>query len=326
MGILSNWNYMAQIEAYPCAAPGALIYITTLAPAVTPALVDFVSWGCRDIVKFKAGVGQPCGRMFKAAAKKTFGPDLVDNAHKLLRFTRPVEAGLFWWFVIDLASDSLARWDSLAYQMSGCDLPDDTASWDHSWIPQGGMSANVPKPIIGNVVNHHGKEGYAASFGAVVPSGYYWQGSFTVRAHPLFSTVASNLSVWVRTVRIAGFDYTANTYPAGYPGAQKSGHYSISGQAKDVGLTTLVQMWAMSDQHSIIDDVEGHWTVSRLPILDWTLNPLSCFKDHSATQTPDVAGRNKRGSFASAVPPGERGPGFRALPRGPTGGKPRSKG
>lgn len=326
MGILSNWNYMKQIEAYPCAAPSPLIYMITLAPAVTPALVDFISWGCRDIVKFKAGVGQPCGRMFKATAKKAFGPDIVDNAHKLLRWSRPVEAGLFWWFVIDLASDSLARWDSLAYQMSGCDLPNDTASWDLKWIPQGAMSANVPKPIIGDVVNLHGVPGYSATFGAVVPSGYYWQGSFTVRAHPLFSTTASNLAVWIRTANIGGFDYTANVYPRGYPGAQKSGHYSMSGQARDNGTTTLVQMWAMSDTHSIIDDVDGHFIVSKLPILDWALSPLSCFKDRSHEEAKDPAGRNKRGNQPTTIPPFERGPGFRGLPRGPTGGKPRSKG
>jgi hypothetical protein len=326
MGILSNWNYMKQIEAYPCASPNPLIYITTFAPAVTPALVDFISWGCRDIVKFKAGIGQPCGRLFKAQAVKAFGPAAVDMAHNILKFTRPVEFGLFWWFVADLASDSLARWDSLAYQMSGCDLPNDTASWQLEWIPQGAMSANVPKPIVGQVTHESGRPGFSASFGAVVPPGYYWQGSFTVKAHPIFSLQHSNLSVWIRTENTHGFDYSANQYPPGYPGAQKSGTYTMNGRARADRPTTFVKMYAMTDQLSIIDDVQGNFTVSRLPILDWTLSPLSCFRDTSGTRVENPAHRNKRADFPTRLDPADRGPGFGPTRRGPPGGKPRSKG
>lgn len=325
MSFTNTWNLVKQIHAYPCAQPDPIIYFVTFAPAVAPALIDFISYGCRDIVKFKAGIGQPCGRAFKAGAVKAFGPSVVDGANKILKFTRPIEAGLFWWFVADLASDTLARWETLAYQLNGCVELEETASFQHEWIPQGATEGGVPHPVIGNVVNYTGKPFLSTSGGCNVPKGWYYQGSFDVKVHPVFSGQFSGVQTWLRIQGAGGHDFPANSYGAGYGGDGVSGHYTMSGQNTNEHNSQVVQMWIKTDVQCFIDDIKGYWTVSQLPPTDWTLSPLSCFRNLLVNSVPDPAGRNRKGHQPSMVEKwlgqiAEAGP-----DHGPPGGLPRKK-
>jgi hypothetical protein len=326
MSFTGTWNLIKQIQAYPCAEPDPVIYFVTFAPAVAPALIDFVSYGCRDIVKFKAGVGQPCGRIFKALAKQSYGPAAVDSIHNILKFTRPIEAGLFWWFVADLASDTLARWVTLAYQLNGCNIEGETASFQHSWIPQGATGAGSPHPVIGNVVNYQGAPGLWTHSGCIVPPGWYWQGSFDCQVHPVFSNQNTGLKTWLQVSSPGSYDYPANTYGPGYDGGSRTGHYTAGGQNTSHTALRTVSMWCQTEQQSFIDDVKGYWTVSKLPITNSALSILSCFRDLTVSSTPDPAGRNRQGRqptiFDGWLPKIPRP----NLNRGPPGGKPRSKG
>lgn len=314
---------MKTIEAYPCAKPNPIIYIGTFLPAVAPALIDFISYGCRDIVKFKAGRGSPCGRLFKALSAKAYGPANADMLHNTLKFTLPLEKLLFWWFVADLASDTLARWDTLAYQMSGCPDALQQASFQHHWIPQGATGANNPHPVIGNVTDYTGVPNLATNSGCIVPAGWYWQGSFDVTVHPVFSGYNSGLRQWLAVSGPGAFDYAANDYRPGYDGQSVGGMYSLSGQNTNNRFTRTVSMWIETDQQCFIDDVKAYWTVSQTPIADWALSPLSCLRDLTTGRKEDPAGRNRRGNqptiFDGWLPKIPKP----NLDRGPPGGKPR---
>lgn len=325
MSFTNTWNLIKQIEAYPCAQPSPLIYFVTFFPAVTPALIDFISYGCRDIVKFKAGTGQPCGRIFKANAAKMYGPQNVDMLHNILKFTMPLEKALFWWFVADLASDTLARWETLAYQLNDCPDALEQASFQHSWIPQGATAAGIPHPVIGNVHSYTGVPNLATNGGCIVPAGWHWQGSFDARVHPVFSGQYSGLRTWVRESGGGSFDHAANGYGAGYAGSGVRGHYTVSGQNTNSSLSKTVQMWCETDQQCFIDDVEGYWTVSQSPIADWALSPLSCFRDFTVQRIDDPAGRNRKGRQPTIFDPWLPKIPRPNLDRGPPGGKPRSK-
>lgn len=308
--------------AYPCAKPDPVIWFVTFTPAVIPAIVDFISYGCRDITKFKAGIGSPCGRLFKAAGAKTFGPAFQDPSKNLLKFTLPIEKALFWWFVADLAADTLARWTSLAFQLNGCNLPNEAATFQHTEIFQGAFNPNSPKPIIGNVTNYQGVPGLATSGGCRVPPGWYWQGSFTAKVHAIFTTVGTSIQTWINTGTGSGYDLPSNGHPPGYPGQAMSVGYTASGQNPDLLNHRTVSMWGMTDQLAILDSLEANWTVSKTPPLDWSLSPLSCFRDLTVQRTPDPAGRNRRGRQPTIIDPFLPAPA--PVPRrGPPKGKPR---
>lgn len=124
MSISKNLNYLKNLWRHPCATPNIEIVIETAFEAFFPALYEVIGIGCTDIIKLRAGKAPWHGRNIRAIAKAVHVPEAVGK--NIYRYSVPylaVEAGLWYWMVIDVASGFLPNWASLMYQESGCDLP-----------------------------------------------------------------------------------------------------------------------------------------------------------------------------------------------------------
>lgn len=324
MSFANNWNFITGINAYQCAEPSVAIYAATFLPAISPALIDFVSFGCRDILKFKLGIGAPCGRAAKMQWKKAVPPKVFDAAGKIMKFEHAFSTAGFWWMIADLTLDSAARWTSLAYKLQGCAPLNDEAHWQWAPLAPKVLFPNVPTVVAGRLENYSGIPGYGTIVGAVAPRDFYAQVNFEVKGHPLFSDGMPNLTTWVHSSQGGGYDFPGIQYGKGYPGQSVRGSGMFSGQNHNPGGATEYLMMAMSDETTVIEEVNGHGSVSLLPPLELYLDPLNCWKDLEASHVQDPAGRNKRGRQPNILDPF-----LGQIPKvplhGPPGGKPRSK-
>lgn len=324
MSMIRDYNYIEKVLAFPCATPDPILWFVTFLPAAAPALIDFISYGCRDLVKFKAGIGQPCGRLFKANAVKMYGPQFVDTLHNAIKFTRPLESALFWWFVADLIADTAARWTSLAYQLNGCRELEEETHWQNAFAGPGLLPAGVPVPVSSLIIGEQGKPGIAWPTGAVVPPGWYVQGSFELQARSFGTPQQISPMCWIREEGPHPYDFPAKQYPPGKPGGTTRMSYQLQTQVPDRPRPTQLTMMAMSDVRAISTDMSGTWTASETPVLSWAMSPLGCLRDLTINDVEDPVGQNttrKLGSSLVNLLP----PSLQAVRRGPPGGLPRKK-
>lgn len=324
MTFSNNWNFITQVAAYPCAEPSPAIYAATFLPAIAPALIEFVSFGCRDILKFKLGIGAPCGRAAKAGWKKAVPPKVFDLAGKIMKFEHAFSTAGFWWMIADLTLDSAARWTSLAYKLNGCVLLAESANW--SWEPLAPkvLFAGVPSSVAGRIVGYNGDPGHASIVSAICPEDWYVQINFEIDGHPLFTNGRPELTTWISSNAFGTFDFPGTRYDKGYPGQSLRGSGMHTGQNPRAAGSTEYIMMALADETSVITELHGHGSVSATPPLELYLDPLNCWKDLLAHTQENPAGRNRKGRqpnildpFLAGIPPVPR--------RGPPGGKPRSK-
>lgn len=324
MGMLDAYNLATQLAAFPCAEPSPIIYAATFLPAVAPALLEFASFGCRDILKFRAGVNAPCGRMIKGQFKKATPPKLYDLGQKLMKFDRVASEGGFWFMIADLAADTTMRWSTLAYRMADCALANAQASWQWEPFFEDVLFAGVPKPVAGRVINYQGDFGHATIIGASVPEDWYCNLYFNVEWRPFPGAVPGSVTFWVREDSSPGYDFAGTRYdPGGYFFQRSSGgsHQHLQNHAN--GARSYIMM-AMASEDTIISGATGNCSVSALPPMDLYLSPLNCWKDAFAADAPDPAGRNRKKKPANILSPI-----FNAVTpkpvRGRPGGMPRKK-
>lgn len=324
MGLQDGYNFATQVDFYPCASPNPLIWMATFAPAVAPAFLDFISFGCRDILKFRAGIGLPCGRAMKAQVTKSIPPSLVSTVGNLMKFEHAFSTIGFWGLVVDLATDTTMRWLTLAYQFNGCTLFADDAHWQYSATAAHAVLPNVEYNIAGNVTNLQGNPLWARPEGALVPEGFYFQGNFSAEGQSLISGARIGMKTWIRKVDHGTYDYPANVYSPGYPDQNAVGHYMFSSHQPQRGHPAQYQMMIMVDQLALVWIKDGAMAVTNTPPVNWALSPLSCLRDLTVGRQDNPAGRNRSSpqnilskALNAALP---------KLPRrGPPGGMPRSK-
>src|SRR5436190_14775085 len=118
MGVLDNLGYISKASYYPCAAPQPALILQAAGAAALPTLMSAVSFGCTDIVKMRAGISPWHARYMKALIGGAIPPDQVDKAQKILKYTVPVEKLLFFWFVVDLETGFLDKWQSNIFMLN----------------------------------------------------------------------------------------------------------------------------------------------------------------------------------------------------------------
>lgn len=324
MSFSSNYNFITGLQAYGCSNPTPEMWATTFIPAVAPALIEFAGFGCRDIMKFRLGIGAPCGRALKAQVAKATPPKLAQGAGNLLKFEAQFSHAGFWFMIADLALDTAARWASLAYQFTDCGILKNQASWKYSPLAPAFMPAGVARPVAGNIVNYQGDFGHATIVGAVAPAGWYFQGSFQVETQVLFSNLPGAVETWIEEKNGSSFDWPANVFNPSYFQDEVQGGYMLSTQNLHGVRPTEYIMWARCEKDSFLLLTDGNMSVSELPPLQLYLSPLDCWKANSADRREDPRGANKRGKQPNVLDPW-----LKQLPkvprRGPRGGMPRGK-
>lgn len=319
-----TYNITKSIAAFPCAQPNPIIIALTLVPAIAPALLEWASFGCRDILKFRLGKGAPCGRAMRAQVAKAVPPSLVNVVQKLMKWEHHFSFAGQMFLLSDLAADTTARWTTLAYQMSGCPDALDGAAWQ---VQQGAPEAlipNVPTVLGGIIVNETGRPGIAWPTGAIVPSDWYVSVEFSATAIGIFDHAPAGLTLWVQRTFPHPYDYPANKFKGGYPFVQLKPHYFLPEQHNSSNGTEQYTFYGMSDRLAIIDTFSATGQASPIPLNNWTLSPLSCISQLGSEHVEDPANRNRRGRQPTIADKLLK-PILPRAPRGPPGGKPRSK-
>lgn len=324
MSFSNTYNLVKQFAAFPCAEPNPFIIALTFLPAVAPAMLEWATFSCRDVIKFRLGRDTPCGRALKGGVIKAIPPALQNAALNLLKFEGRFSYAGQLWLLADLASDTIARWTTLSYQLSGCPDALNVASWDITFSAAEALAAGVPTEIGGHISNAKNAIGIAWPTGAVVPAGWYASGYFELKSRPLFSDAVTGLDTWIRRAGGGGFDYAANRVAPGYGGQGATGIYHLEVQNTDQNAPHQLTMMAMADQLSLTTDLTAHWMAAPFPLTTSLIKPLSCLDGLFNTRVEDPAGRNHPGRQPTLIPRW-LGPDVGKPVRGPPGGKPRSK-
>lgn len=260
----------------------------------------------------------------KAQVAKAIPPTFVDFVGKLMKFEHTFSYAGQMFLLADLTSDTLARWNTLAYQMSGCAPANDVVTWDIEYTVPEALAPGTPTIIGGRVTNQQGQGGVAWPSGAIAPPGWYVQIWFELEARAIFTTQRVGLTTWIRRTDHGGYDFGGNRYPKGYPGQGAKGSYMLTTQNTDAHFSSQYVMMAMSDELALTTELKAHCQASRLPPADWSLDPLGCIRDLSVEHINDPANRNPKPRYPNILARwiGEHSP----VPvHGPPGGKPRTK-
>lgn len=324
MSAKNNWNVLTSLAAFPCAEPSPLIFAATFIPAVAPALLEYATFGCRDVLKFRLGRGVPCGRQMSAQVVKAIPPAFADAVGKLLKFEARFSLAGQIFMIADLVGDTLARWDTLAYQMAGCPNANNITTYDIVYGSAEAVLPNIPTPIGGTITNVHGDPRLTWPNGAIVPPGWYAQMSFELEAQPLFAGTTSTLQMWIKDESGPGYDFPATKYPAGYPGQSKTGRLMMTTQNSFGNRSKFYTFQAMASATMITTDLKASVQISEFPPTDWSMNALGCLRDLDAEHIPDPLKTNRKTNYPTVLDKAIAA----VLPKpvhGPPGGKPRSK-
>lgn len=324
MGVQSAYNFATSLSAYHCAEPSPALYAATFIPAVAPALIEFVGFGCRDILKFRLGRSAPCGRILKAQVNKAIPPKFLDAAGKLLKFEEGVSKAGFWFMIVDLAADTTIRWSTLAYRFNDCAPANAFASWQYEPIAEDILFPGVPKAVSGSITNYKGEPGHATTVGAVCPEGWYFQGDFNIDWRPFPGAQPASVTLWIQEGGGGNYDFPGTNFGnAGYPWQRSGGGYHLKTQNTQTGARSYT-MYAMADQMTIISGASGHMTVSLLEPMELAVTGLNCWADPFKSDVPDPQGKNPKRKPANILSP-VFNPVTPKPVRGRPGGLPRSK-
>jgi len=284
MGLQDGYNFATQVSAYPCADPSPIIWAASFGPAIAPALLDFAAFGCRDILKFRLGIGGPCGRAMKAQVAGAIPPALTQSVGNLMKFEHLFSKFGFYGLIADLASDTAMRWVTLAYTFNGCTLFTGDAHWQLEPTAAHAVLPNRPYELAGNVVNLQGDPLKARSEGALVPPGYYLQSNFTAEAQSLVTGARIGIKTWMRKDDGRIYDYDAIVHAPGYPDQNATSSYMLSNHQPQQNRTAHYIMMGEVTELALIWVREGAFAVTNTPPVNWALSPLSCFRDLTVTR------------------------------------------
>lgn len=324
MSFSNTYNLVKKFAAFPCAEPDPFIIAITFLPAVAPALLEWATFSCRDVLKFRLGRDTPCGRALKGGVIKAIPPVLQSTAQNLLKFEARFSFAGQLWLLADLASDTIARWTTLSYQLSGCPDALNIASWDIEFQSPEGLLPNTPSVIGGRVTNDRNALGIAWTTGAIVPPGWYASGYFELDVRPVFGDAVTGLTTWIRRHDFNNYDYAGVKVAPGYQGQGAKGVYHIEVQNTDEHNAHQLSMYAMTDAWCLTTALTAHWMAAPFPLTTNIVKPLSCLDGLFNSHVDNPAGQNQRGRQPTFIPKW-LGPDVAKPVRGPPGGKPRSK-
>jgi hypothetical protein len=277
MSVLSNLGYVASATYFPCASPRSVIVIQAAAKAAGITLLQAVTFGCRDIVKLRAGISPWHTRGMRALVNGAIKPSESGDAGKLLKFLAPAEKAFFFYFVVDLTVGFAANWQSQIFQMGACQGQNthctwsgDLASWvepaPQAWTPIAYQSGfNPPSCQFGGTI------------GFLVPANYYYSAYFSMKPRPIFAGQPVG-ECTLRLHRIAPFETNVESQPQTPPwfGNNFTANLSVTSQ-KQINDLQRFEFQAKSDVPAIGEGGSLVVQIAPFPILNTSIIPLNCF-------------------------------------------------
>lgn len=186
MGVIDNLGYVAEATYYPCYNPDPILMIKAAGNALGPVLLSAGTFGCLDIVRMRAGISPWHSRGLKALINGAVKPAEHDAFNKVYKYLVPLEKVLFFWFVVDLTTEFVARWHSQAFKLGACGHVDDQCTYGGplgTWVAG---EADHPRPISYFTTTSSGTCHGGGGSRFVVPPGWYWQCHFSLTPEAIF--------------------------------------------------------------------------------------------------------------------------------------------
>jgi hypothetical protein len=209
MSVLGNLNYIKNASLYSCARPNMILVVEAAFESIGPVLINAVTFGCRDIVKMRAGISPWHSRAIRALVEGAIPPSQKKFAKKLLMFTIPLEKALFFYFVVDLTVDFFARWQSQIFRLGACGAPlnQSTASGPLATFV---MPAPNGWTRISYAFTTNGRP-FTSSTDFIVPPGWYFSVFFSLTVKPLFNNMpCGSASIRLRELGHGSFAITSD--------------------------------------------------------------------------------------------------------------------
>lgn len=290
MGVIDNLGYISKATYYPCATPNPALILQAAGAAAFPTLMSAVSFGCGDIVKMRAGISPWHARNLKAMVKDAIPPEQIDAANKILKYTVPIEKLLYFWFVVDLTTGFLAKWQSQIFKLNACGdnsvMASDTGTFG-SWVePVAGAWTDV------NYHFTHSNPAYPLAAGAnfIIPGDFYWSAYFSVTPKPIFSgQQIGSLQTRLRRIAPSVYDYESPPVTPPWIGNQMTSSVMVTPQKKK-NFSQSYRFQAMCDGPAVGISGSALVQISQTPIGDDNIIPTNCFGAAPPTATaPDFS-------------------------------------
>jgi hypothetical protein len=277
MGVLANLNFIKEAAFFPCASPAPVLVMEAAAKAAFPVLLSAITFGCRDIVKMRAGISPWHARGMRALIEGAVKGQPIGEAGKLLKFTIPVEKALFFFFVVDLTLDFLARWQSQMFQLGACGPASQQCNFSGTadvsvcagndvWAP----ISFSPTAIVGDCRGVVGSQW-------VVDSHDYWQATFDITPKPIIHDQPIG-HVQTRIHQRAGiaYNFPAHIEEPGWFGNPVVGGYMASGE-NERHTAQIFEAQFSTDVPSIVESGSIYITRSNRPLANQNIIPVNCF-------------------------------------------------
>lgn len=286
MGVFDNLGYIAEASYFPCINPDPWLIIKAGGSSVLPVLVSAVSFGCNDIVKMRAGVSPWHTRGMRALIDWQKLPDDPYNHKGLLKYTVPLEKALFFFFVVDLTTEFVARWQSNIFKLGACDNKADDCSWsgsNPSWTaPHPGAQMLVTYGTDSISGNCYGRP----SNGFFVPDGYYWSAYFSLKVEPIIpGQPTGTVTTWLESHDADHYKTIENKDDPSWFGNSVHASYMHSGQTKRRGGRTWYFM-ASCTEVAMATSGSAAISISNTPLYNKGIIPVNCFGAPAPSHRP----------------------------------------
>lgn len=278
MGAIENLGYIKQASLYNCGSPDPLLVIEAAGRAIAPVLISAVSFGCNDIVKLRAGISPWHARGMKALVEGAIPAAQKDQVNGIYKFLVPAEKALFFFFVVDLTTEFLARWQSQLFKLGACDeQPDDCTiigSDPVGFSPGNNVWATVAystqertgtscQPIIG--------------LGPIIQPGQNFSITWSITTAPFFADdPPSYVETWLQPRTVVSQQFQPQNTPAPWFGNKITAMYHREGQNTHTAFQSYFFLFR-ADKPTYVTGGSCQLSVSNLPIYNKGIIPVNCF-------------------------------------------------
>jgi hypothetical protein len=290
MGTMANLGYIKTATAFTCGNVDIPLTIQAAGNAAMLTLFQAASLGCTDIIKMRAGISPWHSRGMRALANGILTPAEHNLVSKVWKFIIPAEKALFFMWVVDLTTGFFANWQSQMFKLGACDTKADWASGNGSdphWVcPAPGVFGGVSYATFeksGPLQSH------IAGFEFVVPEGYYFTCSFSVKPKPfIFQGPITFADCVLKEISPPPYSYTPQRSEPPWYGNNFTATSHWGGQNKRHS-DKVFRLTATCDQIAFADGGSYSIMVSSVPLLNTGLIPVNCF-GLPANANPDQQG------------------------------------
>lgn len=273
---LKKLNAIKTIDAIPCYQGGLWIEITTGYKAAGLALVEVLTFGCRDLLSFRAGKLPYCGMLVKPVSGRAIPGSDKTWFKKIFKVIDPIEKTFFKFFIVDVGLNFVANWMSLIYQANNCIDRNDTYTATGENALGGRITPGAPFRIVYRKTSETGRGFLFRGSQFVVPAGWYFKCSFDYKIKQYQNLPLGSLDIWLALGSLPTDGEHVCTYdPSSWFGLNKA-DCGFNGHNNSESARAYTFNGQLHNGYGLPDGGDCSVQISRYPIVNTHLSGLSC--------------------------------------------------